>query len=79
MKNSNLITILILVILSILVAILAQNVVLKSFLLIVFVIKFLLVAFNFMEMKYAHTFWKVLIIIFITGLFSTIMIMKGGN
>jgi len=79
MKNSNLITILILVILSILVAILSQNVVLKSFLLIVFVIKFLLVAFNFMEMKYAHTFWKVLIIIFITGLFSTIMIMKGAN
>ncbi len=79
MKNSNLITILILVILSILVAILSQNVVLKSFLLIVFVIKFLLVAFNFMEMKYAHTFWKVLIIIFITGLFSTILIMKGAN
>ena len=79
MKNSNLITILILVILSILVAILSQNVVLKSFLLIVFVIKFLLVEFNFMEMKYAHTFWKVLIIIFITGLFSTIMIMKGAN
>ena len=79
MKKSNLITIIVLIILSALVAIFSQNEALKSFLLIVFVIKFLLVAFNFMEMKYAHTFWKVLIIIFITGLFSTIMIMKGAN
>ena len=40
----------------------------KSFAILILIlsgIKFLLVAFNFMELKKAHPFWKVLLIVFL--------------
>ncbi|MDR2206975.1 MAG: hypothetical protein LBE36_12570 [Flavobacteriaceae bacterium] len=35
-------------------------------------VKFLLVAFQFMEIKKAHIFWKIILMIFITVVFTAI-------
>lgn len=76
MKNKNLITLSLLIFLSILVSILSYNHIYEYIIIVAFALKFILVAFNFMDMKNAHVFWKILIILFISILFSTIGIMK---
>lgn len=76
MKNKNLITLSLLIFLSILVSILSYNHIYEYIIIVTFALKFILVAFNFMDMKNAHVFWKILIILFISILFSTIGIMK---
>ena len=79
MKKKNLITLVVLIALSLLVAVLSKNEIVKSILILIFAIKFILVSFSFMEMKHAHTFWKTLIILFITILFSILLIMKNSS
>jgi len=47
-----------------------------SLLLLCCVCKFLLVAFQFMELKKAHSFWKYTLILFVILLFGLIIMIK---
>ncbi len=62
MKNKNLVVLLLLLILTISNFLLSSHAAIRFLILILFGIKFLLVAFQFMELNKAHTIWKVAII-----------------
>lgn len=71
MKNTNIITWAILMILTLTTAIVVGIGSAAYLVLVVAAIKFLLVAFQFMELKKAHVLWKatmVIVLIFITGI-----------
>lgn len=71
MRNQTTISYLILLVLTTLTAIIASNKVLIVAVILTAIVKFWLVAFQFMELKKAHTFWKFSILLFGTlmGLF----------
>lgn len=72
-------TLLVLIVLTITTALVSNFIELKvgvTVILILSVIKFLFVSFQFMELKKAHTFWKILILLFLTIFVSIILIIK---
>ena len=74
MKKSFIYTLIALVVLTVSTAFVAKHTIKNTgiIILILSAFKFLLVAFEFMEVKKAHAFWKTILIIYIT-LFVTIM------
>jgi len=70
-------TLIALIILTIITALVSNFVELKTgvfFILGLSVIKFLFVSFQFMELKKAHIFWKVLILLFLTAFIAVVFI-----
>ena len=69
LKNKNTISLIILLLLTVITAALASMKSATLLILIIAVTKFLLVAFQFMELKKAHLFWKLAltILLFIIG------------
>ncbi len=71
MKNTNIITWIILMLLTLTTAIIAGMSSAAYLILMAAAIKFMLVAFQFMELKKAHVLWKAtltIVLIFITGI-----------
>ncbi|MDP1843863.1 MAG: hypothetical protein Q8K64_10615 [Sediminibacterium sp.] len=70
MKNKNILTWILLIVLTLITTIIAGMGSVAYLILVVAALKFLLIAFQFMEFKKAHLFWKatlVIVLIFITG------------
>ena len=70
-------TLIALIILTIITALVSNFVELKTgvfFILGLSVIKFLFVSFQFMELKKAHIFWQVLILLFLTAFIAVVFI-----
>ena len=80
MQKKDIITLSFLILLTILTAIFSQSEGIGTFLplliLVLSGIKFLLVAFNFMELKKANAFWKTIMIVYLV-LFITIVTIIG--
>ena len=78
MKKTHIITLLVLILLTILTAMFSINFrTLKNVSIIILmlsIVKFLLVAFQFMELKKAHVFWKITLVLFLL-LFSVILML----
>ena len=78
MERSNIYTLVSLFILTIAAAVISQQMGMAAMGVILIVglsaIKFLLVAFNFMELKKAHVFWKILLLSYLTVYVAVILI-----
>jgi len=79
MKNKNLYTLIVLIVLTIITAIISKtlgNVSYFAFAILgLSAIKFILVSFQFMEMKKANFFWKVLIVIYLVVFVGVVTIL----
>ncbi|WP_052273177.1 cytochrome C oxidase subunit IV family protein [Flavihumibacter solisilvae] len=74
MKNKNSITWIVLMLLTIITAFLIGPRYAAILILLISAMKFLLVAFQFMELKKAHSFWKVSMIIVVTFVSAAILV-----
>lgn len=78
MKNKNILTWILLLLLTLTTAIIAGTGSAAYLILVVAAIKFLLVAFQFMELKMAHLFWKATLVIVLISITGTIIILVAG-
>jgi hypothetical protein len=74
--NRNLFVLILLILLTVLSARLAVYPVLKILLFGTSGIKFLLVAFQFMDLRHSHIFWKLAIILMVVIIFSVMAILR---